>query len=237
MGYKNVTTTVDKEAVLGYDPIPLLRPKLIYFEFQGLRPNIPHWIFFGGKEVTRFCNTSFDETTLQSASKSSKYKEVGDLYTSQDTFPTELGGATGTPLYTNSVGELSGLFYIQSNTTVNFPTNVEGTNFIALDISKLDVNESLSYGASKFYGFGQYENYYQYKEKVTTSVYYDDGPKYVASNSDNGSNYVKPTFSWTSTAKNDNGGNTTTYHNTYSAKTYVAAVTKTKNYTWATGGR
>ena len=228
MGYKNVTTIVDTEVVLGYDPIPLLRPKLVYFEFQGLRPNIPHWMFFDGKEITRYCNTSFDETIWDNEGRSSKYKEVGDLYTAQDHFPTELGGTSGTPLYSSAVGELSGLFYIQSNTSVNFPTNVEGTNFIAIDISKLDANEALSYGACKFYGYGQYENYYQYKQSVTTSVYYPDPPVVVNSNSDNGSNYVKPWHSWTSTGTNAHGGTTTVYHNVYSEKQYVKSQNKNK---------
>ena len=57
-GYQTTT----HESVVGYDPIPVHRPKFIYFEFTGLRPNIPHWIFFGNKEVTRFVNTSYSES-------------------------------------------------------------------------------------------------------------------------------------------------------------------------------
>ena len=57
---------------LGYDATPIFRPKFIYFEFTGLRPNTPHWIFFGGKQVNKWVNTDKTEDDLINAGRSSK---------------------------------------------------------------------------------------------------------------------------------------------------------------------
>lgn len=54
---------------LGYDRISIFRPKFIYFEFNGLRPNTPHWIFFDGKQVNKWVNTDKTENDLTSAGR------------------------------------------------------------------------------------------------------------------------------------------------------------------------
>ena len=63
-GTRNVTKSRDivKQDRLGYTEIAIHRPKIFFFEFQGMRPNIPHWIFYGNKQVTRYCNTIFSPT-------------------------------------------------------------------------------------------------------------------------------------------------------------------------------
>ena len=187
-GYKDVTKTRDviKEDRLGYTEIEIHRPKIIYFEFEGMRANTPHWIFFGNKEVTKYCNTSYTLSDYTTAARNSTIKEPGDNYVSETAFPTALGGATNgggaTPLTSGADGSIKGFFYLQSNTTDNFKLNTDGTSFSALDISVLDQDETLSYASTKFYGMGQYENWYQYsvseektfseKYTYTTQVYY-----------------------------------------------------------------
>ena len=187
-GYRDVTKTRDvvKEDRLGYTEIAIHRPKIIYFEFEGMRANTPHWIFFGNKEVTKYCNTSYTLSDYTNADRNSTIKEPGDNYVSETAFPTALGGATNgggaTPLTSGADGSIRGFFYLQSNTTDNFKINTDGTSFSALDISVLDQDETLSYASTKFYGMGQYENWYQYsvseektfsqKYTYTTQVYY-----------------------------------------------------------------
>ena len=55
-GSRNVTRTRDviKQDRLGYSEVDIHRPKIIFFEFKGLRPNIPHWIFFADKQMPSF---------------------------------------------------------------------------------------------------------------------------------------------------------------------------------------
>ena len=77
---------------LGYDRISIFRPKFIYFEFNGLRPNTPHWIFFDGKQVNKWVNTDKTENDLTSAGRNSRLKEPGDVYTSSTSFPAAQGG-------------------------------------------------------------------------------------------------------------------------------------------------
>tara|TARA_B100000424_G_C22943654_1_gene502159 strand:+ start:2447 stop:3646 length:1200 start_codon:yes stop_codon:yes gene_type:complete len=172
-GYQTTT----HEAVVGYDPIPVHRPKFIYFEFVGLRPNIPHWLFFGNKEVTRFVNTSYSESDFTSASGNSSLKEPGEQYVNATSFPSASnlaysgatnGGAVNTPITSNANGVLSGVFYLQSNASISWPINNDGHTFMAIDISSPNKAKCKSYGTAIFRGFGQYENYYQYS---TTSSY------------------------------------------------------------------
>ena len=173
MPYVTKYKTTTAEAVLGYETIPIHRPKIIYFEFNGLRPNIPHWIFFDGKDVTNYCNTSYTLDNMKSAGKNSWIKEAGDNFIKDTGFPASKGGPTGTPLYTNAVGKLSGFFYLQSNSSLSFKTTTDGIQFIAIDISKIDKDGSLSYAASKFYAFGEYESYYQYAVTTSYKVWVD----------------------------------------------------------------
>lgn len=174
-GTRNVTQSRDvvKQDRLGYTEITVHRPKIMFFEFQGLRPNIPHWIFFGNKQVTKYCNTSYSLTDYTSAARDSKIKEVGDAYVAASSFPTALGGATNgggdNPLTVSADGSLKGFFYLQSNASLNWSINTDGTNFSALDISVMNRNDSLSYAATKFYGNGQYEDWYEYSTSESST--------------------------------------------------------------------
>mgnify|MGYP003630261181 FL=1 len=174
-GTRNVTQSRDvvKQDRLGYTEIEVHRPKIMFFEFQGLRPNTPHWIFFGDKQITKYCNTSYSLTDYTSAARDSNIKETGDAYVASTSFPTALGGATNgganNPLISGSDGSLKGLFYLQSNAALNWNTKTDGTNFSALDVSVMSRNEALSYAATKFFANGQYEDWYQYSVSESTS--------------------------------------------------------------------
>ena len=170
---RQVTKTRDvvKNDRLGYNEIEVHRPKIIFFEFQGMRPSTPHWIFFGNNEVNKYCNTSYTLSDYTSAARNSKIKEPGDSYVSENTFPASLGGASNggasEALVSGADGSLKGFFYLQSNVTTNYRLSTDGNSFSALDISVLNQNEALSYASSKFYGMAQYENWYEYTVSET----------------------------------------------------------------------
>lgn len=230
-GYRDVTKTRDvvKEDRLGYTEIEIHRPKIIYFEFEGMRANTPHWIFFGNKEVTKYCNTSYTLSDYTTAARNSTIKEPGDNYVSETAFPTALGGATNgggaTPLTSGADGSIKGFFYLQSNTTDNFKLNTDGTSFSALDISVLDQDETLSYASTKFYGMGQYENWYQYsvsEEKTFSEKYTYTTQVYYASSSSGSDNNSSPTPLLSVTV-----GNTT--YNAYSTSDVARVAEKARS--------
>jgi len=149
---------------LGYDAIPIFRPKFIYFEFTGLRPNTPHWIFFG-KQVNKWVNTDKTEDDLINAGVNSKLKEPGDSYKSATSFPTAQGGASNgggdDPLTTTAEGKLSGIFFLQSNDDLSFPIPAAGIDMIATDIEAINLDKCKSFAGATFRGYGQYENYFR----------------------------------------------------------------------------
>lgn len=155
-GLGSTTNEID----IGYDRIRVCRPKFIYFEFTGLRPNVPHWIFFDGVEVTKWVNTSFSHSAFLNADRGSPLRNPGDLYTNATAFPEDHGGPTAPsgPINTDSTGSISGLFYIQSNGSLSFPTGRRA--LAALDISAYSPNDSLSFAKGSFESVGQYQLYY-----------------------------------------------------------------------------
>jgi len=153
------------EANLGYDLIPIIRPNFSYFSFSGLRPNSPHWIFFDGKQITHFCNTSYNAATYNSLTRNDSIRNPGDKYIHETGFPAELGGPTsavGQPVYSDAAGNLDGLFYIQSNSTTSFPTGNRA--LVVSDLSILDKEECLSWAQAEYSAIGEYELYYQYQQ-------------------------------------------------------------------------
>jgi len=162
---KKVTPPPAKyDLTLGYDPISIFRPKFIYFEFNGLRPNIPHYFFFGGVLVNKWVNTSKTENDLISAARNSALVEPGEQYKSATSFPSAQGGPTNgggdTPIASTAAGRLSGLFFVQSNDTVNFPITSAGIDLIVTDIDEINLDKCKSIAGATFYGYGQYENYF-----------------------------------------------------------------------------
>jgi len=244
IAWRNRTKKRDiiKQDRLGYTEIEIHRPKIIYFEFEGMRANTPHWIFFGNKEVTKYCNTSYTLSDYTTAARNSNIKEPGDNYVSETGFPTALGGATNgggaTPLTSGADGSIRGFFYLQSNTTDNFKLNTDGTSFSALDISVLDQDETLSYASTKFYGMGQYENWYQYsvseaktfseKYSYQTQVYYENSSSSSSGNDDN----TGPTP--ISSGWKNNDPSTGVYQNTYASSNTSSSNTTSSNTTSTT---
>lgn len=188
MPYETRYRDIQKTGELGYDNIPLHRPKFIYFEFTGLRPNVPHWVFFGGIEVTKFCNTSYSKADYESASRNSVLKEPGEQFINATEFPTggglpysgptSSGGPTG-PVYSDANGVLSGVFYLQSNTTYNWNLKIGGTELMVIDVSNANKDNAYSVGTGLFRGIGQYENYYNYTVQESYEVWVEPPPPVV----------------------------------------------------------
>ena len=204
MPYVTQTKNVTKTRTLGYDVIPIHRPKFIYFEFTGLRPSVPHWLFFGGREVTKFANTSYTKANYNAAGRNSALKEPGERFVNATEFPSggglAYGGATAQggasdPLYSDANGVLKGVFYLQSNTTYSWTIEASGTELMVKDTYDIDKDTSLSLGTALFRGFGQYENYWQWNEQVTTQVWVNPPPVY---NDGGNNNNSKPAFTTSS---------------------------------------
>ena len=153
-----------KEAQLGYDAIPIIRANFTYFTFTGLRPNTPHWIFFDGKNVTKWVNTSYNSADYNDIQRNNPIRNPGEKYIDSTSFPAELGGPTAAsgPVYTDASGNLDGLFYIQSNADTNFP--VGNRTLAVIDISILNKSESLSFAQAEYSAIGEYELYYQFQQ-------------------------------------------------------------------------
>lgn len=188
MPYETRYRDIQKTGELGYDSIPLHRPKFIYFEFTGLRPNVPHWVFFGGIEVTKFCNTSYSKSDYESASRNSVLKEPGEQFTNATQFPTGGGlpysgptasGGPTAPVYSDANGVLSGVFYLQSNTTYNWNLKIGGTELMVIDVSNANKDNAYSVGTGLFRGIGQYENYYNYTVQESYEVWVEPPPPVV----------------------------------------------------------
>jgi len=165
------------EIDLGYSSINICQPKFIWFECTGLRPSTPHWIFFNGVEVTKFVRTGIDRDTFDAYPKNDPIRNPGDRYLSATSYPSELGGPTAAsgPITSSTGGAIYGLFYLQSNETVNFPT---GTNLIyALDISAFRPENSLSLAKGSYTALAQYEYFYEQSKPVVAV----SNPTYEAS--------------------------------------------------------
>jgi hypothetical protein len=176
MPYRTVTHTGTRTASrdLGYDLIPLCRPNLIFFKIVNLRPEVPHWFFFDGKDVTKWINTSYAYSDYQDAVRTSNLKDPGDQYINADQFPHQLGGPTAAsgPINSSANGEIEGLFYLQSNTTTNF--NAGKRILTAIDISVLKQSDCLSFAQGEYQAIGEYQLYNEYQETYTytTQEYY-----------------------------------------------------------------
>ena len=214
MPYVTKTKSVTKTRTLGYDPIPIHRPKFIYFEFTGLRPEAPHWMFFGDIEITKFVNTSYTKANYNAAGRTSTLKNPGERFVNATEFPSggrlTYGGATAQggesdPLYSDANGILKGVFYLQSNTTYSWSINTDGHQLLATDAYSTDTTNALSVGTALFKGFGQYENYWQWTTTQSYQVWVNPPPVYNdgGSNADNGQ--PSPAIATTSNSSGSKG--------------------------------
>jgi hypothetical protein len=184
--YTNETYTYNVEQsntdFSGFDDITICRPKLIYFKVTGLRPNTRHFAFLDNVNVTNYVNTSVATISdFKNLGRNDIRRNPGEKYVNETGFPTELGGPTGS-IFSNSEGKIEGVFYLQSNASLNFPAGVRKLAFI--DISQLNPEAALSYANGVYAANGGIENYtvnyYSVQKTGTRQVWVDtpdnDGP-------------------------------------------------------------
>ena len=155
MGKKWISKIEEQD--LGFENVPVCRPRFIFFDFDGLKPNTAYWVFFNQVNVTNYCNTSYSINDYHNSARNSDLREPGEKYKNATGFPTALGGPTGTPLYSDSTGSLKGAFYLQSNDTLSFPTG--RLQLTVIDISVFDLTKALSYATAVYTADGQYQLY------------------------------------------------------------------------------
>tara|TARA_R110000796_G_scaffold32561_4_gene85215 strand:+ start:3529 stop:4656 length:1128 start_codon:yes stop_codon:yes gene_type:complete len=219
--YKDVTNTVEQD--VGFEDIAICRPTFFFFDYTGLKPKSPHWFFLDGVDVTNYINTTFTLDSLNTAPRNSLLRDPGDAYTSETQFPAAHGGPTNGgsgSVNTDAAGNLSGSFYLQSNTTTSF--NVGTKVLEIIDTPSNDKIKALSFSRVEFEALGLYDLYIE--EKITTSeAYQEDLFDYVEipepkSSSDNGnseatfrSHYEPPAGVSITSKEYWTGGTVTTY--------------------------
>ena len=194
--YKDITRTVEQD--IGFEDIAICRPTFFFFDFTGLMPNSPHWFFLDGADITKYINTTFTLDSLNTAPRNSLLRDPGDAYISEAQFPAAHGGPTNGgsgPVNTDAAGNLSGAFYLQSNTTTSFKVGTKVLEII--DTPSNNKNKALSFSRVEFKALGLYDLYYE--DKITTSEAYQQDlfdyveipePKSSSDNRDNGNSEV-----------------------------------------------
>lgn len=205
-----------QEVDLGYEPIPICRPRFIYFKFTGLRPSTRHFFFCDGVNVSNYVNTSstvinnFNNGQKASTGQSTIWTDVGERYVNETGFPTDLGGPTS-PLVSDVNGTLEGVFYLQRNTTLSFETGQLTLN--VCDLSSNNYEEAISYASTTYIASGVIK--YRYTDLYNTTVLVNN-PAYVApsnagisGNSGNSNSWQAPQYFQGGTGRNDGGNNNT----------------------------
>lgn len=195
--YRTATRIVEQD--LGFDEIPICRPKFTFFKFVGLRPSTPHWLFFDGVDVTTWVNTSYTIDDFNDAERNSTLRNPGDTYLKATSFPASLGGPTAAsgPIYTDATGTLEGVFYIQSNESLSFKTGRR--SLVAIDISILDKVGCLSYAEAEYSAVGTYELYYELQQQYQEAYQVYVQPQETSSDRNSGgpgNSYVGPAGYW-----------------------------------------
>lgn len=200
----NKTRVVEKE--LGFEPIPICRPKFLFFKFVGLRPSTPHWIFFENINVTKWVNTSYSVEDYNESDRNSQFRNPGDSFVKETAFPAKFGGPTSLsgPVYTDAEGILEGVFYLQSNSELSFRTGRR--ELTAIDVSILDKTRSLSFGQTQYTAIGKYDLYYEYEQVYQDKVkVWVEPPSSGGSSGGGGSSAPKP-------SNNSGGGSDRGYY-------------------------
>ena len=152
-----VKVTKSKTVFTGFEDITIARPIFLYFKCTGLRPNTRHFFFFDNTNVTNYINTdSVVAADYYNLSRNDPRRTPGDTYLHATGFPNGLGGPTS-EIYSDDTGTIEGVFYLQSNDTINFPA---GTRVLtAIDISVLNLDDAISVSQQQFIIDGGIENY------------------------------------------------------------------------------
>ena len=159
MGYETyyVNVTNSRTSYTGFNDVTIARPKFIYFQATGLRPNTRHFVFFDKTNVTNYVNTSAGTINdFNNLSRGDPKRNPGEKYINETGFPTDLGGPTS-QIFSDAEGKIDGVFYLQSNSTINFPTGKR--TLTVLDISVYNIDASGSYCSGYFTIDGGIENY------------------------------------------------------------------------------
>ena len=221
--YRTATRTLEQD--LGYDLISIIRPNFVFFQFVGMRPSTPHWIFFDGKDVTKWTNTSYTIDSFRSATRNTDFRNAGDKFITSTSFPSTLGGPTNAtgPLYSDSTGKLEGVFYIQSNATLSF--SVGKRTMTAIDISVIKKEDCLSYAEAEYTAIGDYQIYYEYQQEYQEAYQVWVEPDPPANNNggddnDDGGNWGVSYNSNTGTYQVSGNGNQSFHEAANTAHTY-----------------
>lgn len=188
----------DYEQDLADTKIPICRPRFIYFKFENLRPNTPHWFYFDRRPVNEWINTSYSFEDYKTLPRKHPLKNPGDMFKSSNSFPDTatvrssysrliraagsqtitLGGPTvqaGEPINTDENGTIEGLFFLQSNSTISFRTG----NLIlsCMDVSTYSRESALSIAECTYTAVGINDRYTM-KTRLVKEAYSYDEPTY-----------------------------------------------------------
>ena len=142
---------------VGASVVSICRPKFIYFKAVGMRPNSRHFAFIDQTNVSNYINTSAGTISdFKNLARNDVKRNPGEKYVNETGFPTELGGPSAA-IYSDSLGTIEGVLYLQSNSTLNFPTGTRTLTFI--DISVLDEDAALSVAHGSYLALGTTELY------------------------------------------------------------------------------
>ena len=130
--------------------IPYQRSKFVFFKATNLKPNTRFFAFLGDKDISAWINTNIAFQYFGTLDRDSVYLEVGNIYKDETGYPVELGGTT--TIYSNSVGTVEGVMLIPSTEGIRLPTGTHG--FTLIDISLLDLNNTLSYATADYSSTG-----------------------------------------------------------------------------------
>lgn len=141
------------------------RARFVSFKIEGLKPSTRHFIFFDKKNVDVWCKTGAGTyVDMSNLPAGHKYSIPGNKYVNATQYPID-GGPT-TSHKTNAQGILEGVFFIQSNTSVNFPTGK--LLFEVSDVNSVTNNGWTSYAKGVYTCSGEIDVYLQSTETTTT---------------------------------------------------------------------
>lgn len=141
----------------GFNDVTVARPKFIYFTAAGLRPETRHFVFFDKINVSSYVSTSQGNIdTFNNLPRNDSKRNPGEQYINETQFPTALGGPTAS-IFSDDEGKIEGVFYLQSNSTTNFPC---GRRILTvLDISAYNIDAATSMCSAQFVVDGGIEKY------------------------------------------------------------------------------
>jgi len=124
--------------------IPFMRPRLVFFRAEGLRPKTRYFPFFDGVKVDDYVNTSGSFTNV-----------AGQTYTGNQYRGTTTHPSGSTTIVTDTNGEVEGSFLLPNNDSLRFRAG--DREFKLLDISVDDQTSATSRASAIFTSRGTLE--------------------------------------------------------------------------------